>query len=147
MALRALLWSVHAGVAPLTGIPLGRPSLPRQSGTLEAFYEAAGYRVLGLRAVRVDIVEQVSAQALRSVRRGTPASAASLARALGCSAEELAPSLAALGYRIEASEAGVQFRAVSHARRCSPRGREVRNKVGRESHSPFAALEVLRSAR
>ena len=65
MALRAVLWSVHAGLAPVAGVQLGKPSLPHRTGISEAFYEAVGYRVLGARAVRVDIVEHVSARAAR----------------------------------------------------------------------------------
>ena len=148
MALRALLWSVHGGVQPIPRISLGRPSLSRQTGTPEAFYEAAGYRVLGERAVRVDIVEQVSAQALRLARQGTPPPAMALARLLGCCADDaLAPPLFALGYRLEASEAGVRLHAAPRGRRPSPRRREGGNKSARESQSPFAALETLRSAR
>jgi ATP-dependent RNA helicase SUPV3L1/SUV3 len=146
MALRALLWSVHGGVAPVTGLPLGRPSLPWRTGTPEAFYEAIGYRVLGARAVRVDIVEQVSAQALRLAKQGTPRPPAELARLLGCGVEHLAPSLAALGYRIEASEAEVRLFVAPRPQRFSSRRRQGA-KVSRQSHSPFAALEVLRSAR
>jgi ATP-dependent RNA helicase SUPV3L1/SUV3 len=147
MALRALLWSVHGGVEPVAGIPLGRPSLSRHIGTPEAFYEAAGYRVLGERAVRVDIVEQVTAQALRLARKGTLAPAMTLARLLGCADDALASPLFALGYRLEASEAGVRLHPAPRGRRPSPRRREGGDKSARESQSPFAALEMLRSAR
>ena len=92
MALRGLLWSVHAGVAPVTGLALGKPSLPRRRGTSEAFYEAVGYRVLGARAVRVDIVEQVAARARRLVKRGNACAGGELARLLGCRTDELAPA-------------------------------------------------------
>ncbi|MGE5442557.1 MAG: helicase-related protein [Bacteroidota bacterium] len=147
LALRALLWSVHGGVEPIPRISLGRPSLSRQSGTPRAFYEAVGYRVLGERAFRVDIVEQVSAQARRLAGQGTPASSTMLVRLLDCGDDELAPALAALGYRLEASEVGVRFRVLSRRRRPSQRRRGDGDKNTRDSQSPFAALEALRSAR
>jgi hypothetical protein len=103
--------------------------------------------VLGERAVRVDIVEQVSAQALRLARQGTPAPAMALARLLGCADDALAPPLFALGYRLEASEAGVRLHPAPRGRRPSPRRRGGGDKSARELQSPFAALEMLRSAR
>ena len=146
MALRGLLWSVHAGVAPVTGLALGKPSLPRRRATSEAFYEAVGYRVLGARAVRVDIVEQVAARARRLARRGMLAPEAEFARLLGCRTDELAPAIAGLGYRLEISEAGTRIFAAPRA--CGPSRRDRHYPNGnRESHSPFAALEALRSAR
>ena len=147
MALRALLWSVHGGVDPVPDIPFGRPSLSRQTGTPEAFYEAVGYRVLGERAVRVDIVEQVSVQAVRLARQGTAAPTMTFARLLDCADDALASPLFALGYRLETSEAGMRVHAAPRGRRPWPHRREGGNKVSPGSQSPFAALEALRSAR
>jgi ATP-dependent RNA helicase SUPV3L1/SUV3 len=146
LALRALLWSVHGGIEPVPRISLGRPSLSRRSGIPRGFYEAVGYRVLGRRAFRVDIIERVSAQARRLARQGTPASSTILARLLDCADDELAPALAALGYHLEASEEGVRVRILSRRRRPSQSRRGDGDKNDRNPHSPFAALEVLRSA-
>lgn len=147
MALRALLWSVHGGVEPVPNLPFGRPSLSRQTGTPEAYYEAVGYRVLGERAVRVDIVEQVSARALRLARQGTPAPTMTFARLLDCADDEVGSPLFALGYRLEASEAGVRLHPAPRGRRPWPRRREGGKKSSPDWQSPFAALEALRSAR
>jgi ATP-dependent RNA helicase SUPV3L1/SUV3 len=147
MALRGLLWSVHGGLEPTPRISLGRPSLSRRTGTPDAFYEAVGYRVLGERAVRVDIVEQISAQALRLARQRAPSPPMALAHLLGCTDEALAAPLAVLGYRLEASETGMRLHTAPHSRGPSPRRREGGSKSAREAQSPFAALEALRSAR
>ena len=71
---------------------------------------------------------------------------AELARLLGCRTDELAPAIAGLGYRLEVSEAGTRIFAAPRA--CGPSRRDRHYLNGNwESHSPFAALEALRSAR
>ena len=71
--------------------PPGRTSVaPRLSMSPKGFYEAVGYRPLGSRAVRIDIVERLAARALRhdprrGLRRPSPISC-SLA---GCTLPEM----------------------------------------------------------
>lgn len=146
MALRAVLWSVHAGSAPVTGLRLGRPSLPYRTGMSEAFFEAVGYRVLGGRPVRVDIVEHVTARAARCARQRTLVPAAELAGLLGCPTEELMPAMASLGFRLEPTDEGMRILVAPRARGPSRRAQRYANE-NRETHSPFAALRQLHSAR
>jgi ATP-dependent RNA helicase SUPV3L1/SUV3 len=147
MALRALLWSVHAGAGPAGKLPLGRPTFARHPGTPEDLYAAAGYRALGARAVRVDVVEQLAGLALRLSRRELAEPAAHLTRLLGCGVEELAPALAVLGYHLTVEEAGIRLFVAPRPQRFSGPRRMTRNNRGQDSKSPFAALQALRSAR
>ncbi|MBR9972387.1 helicase-related protein [Magnetospirillum sulfuroxidans] len=67
--MRALLWSVQSG-HPLASLPRGQASL--SIGALSRPYlTAIGYRCLGELAVRVDILERVTAQ-LRGLARAHP---------------------------------------------------------------------------
>jgi ATP-dependent RNA helicase SUPV3L1/SUV3 len=93
--LRALLWGVWSG-HPHPDPPGGRVS---ELATAEPeFYAAVGYRVVGGRAIRVDMLERFAAEARRLARAGAfpPAPLASL---LGCRPEEAAAVLDALGFR------------------------------------------------
>jgi len=121
--LRALLWSAHTGRS-LAPPPVGRVSypltLPLDSAD-EAGVRALGFRLLGDRAVRADMLERFAVglrQALRdhATDAGTPdqgvAVPASLAPLLGVSQEESEILCQALGYRAWRDEAGVlRFRA------------------------------------
>ena len=80
-------------------------------------------------------------------RQGTPAPTMTFARLLDCAHDAVASPLFALGYGLEASEAGVRLHPAPRGRRAWPRRREGGRKSSPESQSPFAALEALRSAR
>ena len=67
--LRAVLWSIHAG-QPLACLPRGQTSLIIGAQS-RPYLAAIGYRCLGELAVRVDILERVTAQ-LRGLARAHP---------------------------------------------------------------------------
>jgi ATP-dependent RNA helicase SUPV3L1/SUV3 len=146
MKLRALLWALHRGVAPFREARCGRPSLARHAGTPEGFYEAIGYRVLGTRAVRVDVLEKLIATTMRLAQQNAPATEGDLAGLLDCDLGELMPTLIALGYRVEVSEAGIHVLPLSRGRRRALPRRRGASEVAQDPHSPFAVLNVLRSA-
>jgi ATP-dependent RNA helicase SUPV3L1/SUV3 len=151
MMLRALLWSVHTGNGPPPRLPLGRPSVSRDAAVPEALYAASGYRLLGPRAVRIDMVERLAAHADRLARREEALVETDLAGLIGCARGEVAALLAALGYRIEPGGTGLRLRADPRLRgrpRDRTRGsRSAGQPPSADGHSPFAALQVLRSAR
>jgi ATP-dependent RNA helicase SUPV3L1/SUV3 len=148
MALRGLLWCLHAGWQDVPhALPLSRPSLTPPAAVPTAFLEAMGYRSLGGRAIRVDILERLQ----RRLRVLTAATTTilperDLARLVGCETEALAPLLAALGYRAERTDGRLHL--VGGRRRPAPRGkRPMARHDAEDSGSPFAVLRVLRRAR
>src|SRR5215468_3536147 len=97
--LKRLLWAAHnERPLPFDGaeMPL---SLPLEPGLPESGYLALGYRTIGGRAVRVDALERLSKAARLLARQGAFTSTESLAGLIGCSVEELAPVLQAVGFR------------------------------------------------
>mgnify|MGYP001809704415 CR=1 FL=1 len=97
--LRALAWAA-AHDRPLPFVPQARPVVASE-GVDAAFLAFIGYRVLGSQAVRVDILERLTAQ-LRALARATPdgfAPPPALASLLGLRPAQLAEVLAALKWR------------------------------------------------
>jgi len=145
IALRALLWRVHAGdEGPAS--PDG-PSLPRALST-EGFWQAVGYRVLGPRAIRVDTLERLAARLDAVVHgRSAPMPEGEFAGLTGCDAEALDSVLAALGWRLQATDSGGRVFAGGKTRAGAASRRRHPPAGGDKPGSPFAVLEVLRSAR
>jgi len=149
MALRALLWSLDAGRSPVPAPPFGRPSFLREADVPDAFYAASGYRLLGPRAVRIDILERLAMQAGRLARREVVVVETDLAGLVSCGRGDVAALLAALGYRLEPGEEGPRLRP-DPRRRGRDRGDRssaARPAGDREVHSPFAVLSELRKVR
>jgi ATP-dependent RNA helicase SUPV3L1/SUV3 len=129
--------------------PPGATSLPVEAGVSPLDYAAAGYRVAGPRAVRVDALEAL-AEALMSARSAQafalPAGAASL---IGCPAGAFEEVLRALGWRKAKKaegEAPALWRppaARPAAKRPALRSRNDMERRGEPVHSPFAALAAL----
>ncbi|MDR3436333.1 helicase-related protein [Telmatospirillum sp.] len=140
-SLRALLWCVHRGLSPLPAPPPGCITVPMVDGYPPGFYEAIGFRPLGSRAVRLDMLERFAAEVRHLARSGPfPASPALSAR-LNLSQGDVGHILEALGYRPEAGEPGPLYRTASRR----PVGRPPRRPDKTES-SPFAALRSLTRA-
>ncbi|MBK8176905.1 MAG: disulfide oxidoreductase [Rhodospirillales bacterium] len=148
MATRALLWRIHAGASvPAAPARLGKVSLAAPAGVPAAYWSATGYRRFGARAVRIDAVERLSAHARRRARDGRTVILADFARPLGCSAADLPEILRAIGYRMTTAEDGTRLVAVTRPRRASHHRAAADGAQRPSGHSPFAALETLRSAR
>ena len=133
--LRALLWTTHAGRPALTPPPPGRVSLAVDPEVDAGFYEAIGFRRLGNRAVRVDMLERFAAEARRLARSGPFVLPPALLSLLGANLDEAREILLALGYQARSGDQGVTFAA---GRRRADRPRRPRSD-GTEA-SPFAAL-------
>jgi ATP-dependent RNA helicase SUPV3L1/SUV3 len=139
--LAALLWAVHRGLRDIPSLPpAGRTSLVLSAPLPDGFLRAAGYRVLGTRAVRLDIVERLADAVRASAVKGLFAVDAPLANLLGCSVEETDAVLVALGYRPTPTPAGRRLRLPSYKpMRETPR--EMERRVSPDS--PFSKLKDL----
>ena len=130
--LRALLWSVHHR----------RPALPPpgERGSVAAelpadFYQAVGYRVVGHRAIRVDLLERLAAEARCLAREAGKAGfipSPLMTSLIGASADQLTPVLEGLGFSRRGEAAETRF----HPR---PRVRPQRRPLPAPD-SPFAVL-------
>ncbi|MFO0474003.1 MAG: helicase-related protein [Alphaproteobacteria bacterium] len=143
--LKALLWAVHQDMTDIPPPPpAGLTSLQAEASVPAGFYEAAGYRVCGPRAVRIDMLERVG-EIIRSKGKGgkmpdsfgiTP----DLMSVLGCGEEDLAQILRSLGFREVRSknEAGAEVvlwqqrqRREERRPRPKPAAREARSEAPR----------------
>lgn len=114
--LMGLLTAVRSGVQPVPRLPNpGLTSVTTEPGTPVPVYAAAGYRVLGPRAVRLDMLERLgdAIEAKRDAEKRLPPFAISpdLLSLLGCSLEEMAGVLRALGFKSESAlgESGAEI--------------------------------------
>ena len=107
--LKRVLWAAN-NERPL---PVDSPdralSLSTEPGLPETAYLALGYRLVGGRAVRVDALERLSKAAHLLARQGAFTPTDALAGLVGCTAEELAPVLQALGFRRQPSDEQATF--------------------------------------
>jgi len=133
--LRALLWTIHRAMAPAA--PPGERTTV--AATLSpAFYEAVGYRVVGNRALRVDILERFTAETRRLARESGAAGFAPsplLLSLIGASKDEVAMVLGALGFEPRDHDDGIS--------RFHPAGRPPRRHQRSQAisaDSPFAVL-------
>jgi ATP-dependent RNA helicase SUPV3L1/SUV3 len=138
-ALRTLLWAVHHRIEPLPA-PLaeGRVSVEVDRELALGYYEAAGYTVFGTRAIRVDMIERLSAAMSSRARQGPVAVTAELQALVGCSKEAFETVLLGIGFRRKDTEGGPAFVP-------APARRQVQRRPppARVEHSPFAALRAI----
>ena len=164
--LKGWLWAAHAGqpvpAMPPSGALSFRPA--GAEGTLgaheEAFCLAIGYRRFAecdrFLAVRADALERLAAAARKLAAQGSFGATPALLRLVGCSAEDLALALAALGYRAESDETGLSFmpRRAGAAQGGGRKGARGRSRGGgkgtgarrrpAQADSPFAKLRDLK---
>ena len=139
--LRALLWAA-ANDTPPPATPGERVTVAPQPDVPTPFYAAIGYRLLGPRAVRVDMLERFAAglrKLARDDRHGfaVPPVLASL---LGLGSEELAGVMEALGYRRQQGEAKPPLWLPP---RRGPRRAPPEKQKKHRADSPFAVLRNL----
>ena len=103
IALRVLLWCLHNQTFPDCGPPPeGRVSFAIPEGAEDVaagFWMAAGYRRLGPRIMRVDMVERVAALVRAAARQGAFEIADDMLSLAGVGREDMALMLADLGCR------------------------------------------------
>ena len=121
---RALLWSVHQGRRGPPPPPTGRASVPVAGGVPVAAYEAMGYRVLGLVAIRVDMLERLAARAWSLSRAGPFRAGPELKSLAGCGPRGIRGVLSALGYRATGESGATTFvRKRKSRRKTRPKAR------------------------
>jgi ATP-dependent RNA helicase SUPV3L1/SUV3 len=140
LRLRAILWAAHQGEPA--------PLLPGKGGeTLAAadapaeFWAAAGYRVLGPRAIRADRLEALARTLRKLSAQGEFMATAELETMAGCDGVAFESVLGALGYRARQDEDGISFRAPD--RKARPKTRRGVAKPKANADSPFADLKKL----
>ncbi len=145
IALKTLLWSVHHDMGDIIiPPPPGRLSLALDPAVPEAYYAAIGYRVFGRLAVRADRIDRAAPEVRHLARSGPFVPSPRLLSLIGCRREEIAPVLAALGYRPQPGEGEPRY--VTRRRRKAGRRARGEAAAGTED-SPFAALRELRLVR
>ena len=149
--LRALLWSIHQGLAVHQPPPPGLNTVIPEAGIAGAFYDACGYRIVGGRALRIDILDRLAIRLDHAARKGAFAISPEMLSLLGLSFEDAEPVVSALGYRRRADQGGVRFVRQRRANgKSGPRkpaatgGKRRDRKDGDDRHSPFAKLRQLR---
>jgi ATP-dependent RNA helicase SUPV3L1/SUV3 len=102
--LKALLWAVHQGLTEIPPPPAaGLTSSPADPTVPAGFYEAAGFRLCGPRAVRIDMLERLGEIIRGKGQNGQMpesfAASADMMSVLGCGEDDLTHVLRALGFR------------------------------------------------
>jgi ATP-dependent RNA helicase SUPV3L1/SUV3 len=156
-ALLALLWAVKHGLDHIPPPPpAGLTSFEFDDERPRGFVEAAGFRVVAGRALRLDMLDRLEEELERATRSGGTANALTpkLVSLLGCDRETLEHVLEHLNWgRVAvggAEEATSVWRAKVQPRheqssRKHPKGRKPPEQ--RESHdSPFSKLKALMNA-
>jgi len=150
VTVKAVLWAAEAGRPVPSLPPAGQVSLPVDKSLPVGFYAAIGYRRLGPRALRVDLVERLAAAARRLATAAPFRASPALCSLAGCGKGEIAGVLAALGYRATIGEDGVRFarppRRGAAKGKPKPAGRAKAKRSDRD-HSPFAKLREFRRPR
>ena len=152
-SLAALLWAVHARMQKIPPPPTpGLTSFPFDGDVPPGFMAAAGFRVVGPRAVRLDMLERIDGLLEQAARigRAVDETMPELASLLGCSNEEVMTSARALGYltlnhKIAAEDGTTTMRATwrlaKPPRRVDKQPKPA--KVTVDADSPFARLAAL----
>lgn len=142
VAWRSALWAASQGLeAAPPPPPAGRMSVVADPALSDSFYEAVGYRRLGPRAVRLDIVERLAALAWAGEQAGGFELGPELLTVAGCGPEDMTGILAALGFEPRQQGDAAPFRRRQRGRRRSAPGKPSRR--GAAAASPFAKLRVL----
>ena len=103
--LRAILWSVHHATFPEQGPPPeGRVSIDMIEGVPDAYWLVTGYRRVGTKVMRVDMVERVSALVRAAARAGTFKMSDDMLSLAGVSREEMKAMILDLGCRLVSEE-------------------------------------------
>ena len=133
IAARWMLWAVHAGVRRRAPPPPGMVSVAVDPRVTGAHYEAAGFRVCGRRAIRIDMLERLAGELRRRAAAAAPLGDHRLLSLVGCGRDDFAAILASLGYRSRSDGDGAAIASPAPARHRHAPGT-------RPTASPFAAL-------
>ena len=103
--LRSILWSIHHGNFPDQGPPPeGRVSIDMIEGVADEYWLVTGYRRLGTKIMRVDMVERVSALVRAEARNGPFKMTDDMLSLAGVSRDEMKAMILDLGCRLVSEE-------------------------------------------
>jgi ATP-dependent RNA helicase SUPV3L1/SUV3 len=148
-ALLALLWAVRHRLTQIPPAPAaGLTSFVMEDDNVSAgFLGAAGFRVVGPRAIRLDMLERLEQELDAAVASGMTADAAmpKLVSLLGCDRETIEDVLAALGWTlVDVAHPETPTTVWRHTGALPRRrGRDQRKKKPAHRDSPFADLASL----
>lgn len=152
----ATLWVVFHSPETLPTYPrFGRVSVDKVHNSTAEFYEAAGYRVCGDVAVRLDILERLAALAWEASKKGTFQIDAAMLATIGRGKKEASQILTALGYSIKQGKDGTieasRQTQKMHSRKKTSRkdahhskARKCAGGIRINPNSPFAKLNALK---
>ncbi len=120
--------------------PDGRVSFPIEADADRAALDAYGYRVVGKRAIRVDMLDRLAAAAQRASKAGPFVPSHEMLSLVGCGQDEMRFLLRHLGYRAETKDDVTKYRFAGRPRPAARRPQPPRRPP---AHSPFAALADL----
>ncbi|MDE2463509.1 MAG: disulfide oxidoreductase [Alphaproteobacteria bacterium] len=157
--LLALLWAISSGLKEIPRLPAaGITSFTDDNQLPAGFLAAAGFRRIGTRIVRLDIIERLEKALDDAAATGQSAQAAlpRLVSLLGCDRTTLEGVLNALGWQqveVAQSEPVWRLRNEGGSKARAPRGKRRRAAVQpgppggpQNSDSPFAGLRALLAA-
>jgi ATP-dependent RNA helicase SUPV3L1/SUV3 len=143
---RGLLWAAAQNLTLTVAPPSGKVMLTAENGTSSAYYEAIGYRALGPRMIRLDMLERFAFEARTLARQGPFAPPSTLGALLGATTTEVGAILIALGFKATTSETGTVYSAMPRRERVKKQeNAKRRREKPRNPDSPFAALRRLQS--
>jgi ATP-dependent RNA helicase SUPV3L1/SUV3 len=150
-SLLALLWGVHAKLEKIPPPPqAGLTSFETDGELPDGFLDAAGFRMMGPRAIRLDMLDRLEEELEAAAKNGATADAAfpKLVSLLGCDRATMEAVLAALGWRrvSVSGEMPTEVWREGKIRREKNRKPQTQPEIP-NSTSPFAGLKSLVNAR
>jgi len=145
VALRLQLWAAQQGVEPPLPPAPGAVSRPLEEMP-EGCWPVAGFRALGQRAIRIDIVDRLAVAARRLAMAGPFVPDNALGASVGLRRQDLPELLLELGFREAPVGEAVGFRFDEQAARRAARAQRRAAQRPANPHSPFAGLAQLRLA-
>ncbi|MEO1492540.1 MAG: helicase-related protein [Pseudomonadota bacterium] len=110
--MRLLLWSLAQDVDVVPDAPPpGHVTIPAVEGAPGWFYEKAGYRLAGQRAVRVDMLERLTDMLRPMDARAGFEATPDMLSITGCTPEQFADIMTGLGFAVETGAREKQIRA------------------------------------
>ncbi len=157
-ALAALLWAVHTGMHRIPPPPApGLTSFPFDGGMPPGFLAAAGFRIVGKRVIRLDMLERIDGVLEQAARigRAVDETLPELASLLGASNDDVMFVAKSLGWRtqghkVTADDGTVTTRATWRSTTPQPKHASKKPKAPKihiNPDSPFAGLAALISAK
>ena len=149
--LTALLWNVWHAAAPFHAPPAaGLTSFAAGRETPHAFLRAAGFEVVAVRAIRLDMLERLQDELEKALASGADAEAllTRIVSFLGSSREEAQAVLAKLGWKqveVMGSAPSGAPNAPVYRKAPQKRAKAARPEPPPDPNSPFAQLAALKN--